>query len=203
MLKIIHVVAMTNTGVIGVGSKLPFVLKEDLQKFKQLTENKLVVLGYNTFKSIHENYCKDPNVFLKGRKVVVVIDHPKQKDESENDENTKSVEQRKTLKEIKAKYTNLENVNFISPYNLNKAINSTLLPVIVIGGAKLFKELPNPYCIFATVVEEDSLPEKNINEEEAIYYPYFNSLKTDFLEFKEKKQKSSNGISYQFITYLS
>ena len=39
-------------GIIGINNELLTHIKEDLQHFKEKTLNKIVVMGYNTFKSL-------------------------------------------------------------------------------------------------------------------------------------------------------
>lgn len=50
MLKMI--VARSNDDVIGVNGVLPWDIKEDLQFFKKITENNVVVMGSKTYESI-------------------------------------------------------------------------------------------------------------------------------------------------------
>lgn len=44
---------------LGKDNKLLFNIKEDLKQFKEKTLNKVVVMGYNTYKSIPNNYLPD------------------------------------------------------------------------------------------------------------------------------------------------
>lgn len=46
------IVAIGANNVIGIGNKLPWHYKEDLQYFKETTLNKKVIMGEQTFKSI-------------------------------------------------------------------------------------------------------------------------------------------------------
>lgn len=52
MIQIVLIVAVADNGVIGSAGALPWRLKSDLQRFKQLTLNKPVVMGRKTFASI-------------------------------------------------------------------------------------------------------------------------------------------------------
>lgn len=49
---IVLVVAVADNGVIGQGNAIPWRLKSDLQRFKQLTLNKPVIMGRKTYQSI-------------------------------------------------------------------------------------------------------------------------------------------------------
>lgn len=64
MIKII--VAMDVNGVIGDSgiNPLKWKLSKDLQRFKELTENNIVIMGYNTFKSIGKALPNRINVVI-------------------------------------------------------------------------------------------------------------------------------------------
>jgi len=51
-LPIVLVVAVADNGVIGKGNAMPWRLKSDLQRFKQLTLAKPVIMGRKTYQSI-------------------------------------------------------------------------------------------------------------------------------------------------------
>ena len=52
MIKISHVVALSNNNVIGIDNDLPWSLKSDLAHFKEYTSNKIIIMGRKTFESI-------------------------------------------------------------------------------------------------------------------------------------------------------
>ena len=52
MIKISHVVALSNNNVIGINNDLPWSLKSDLAHFKEYTSNKIIIMGRKTFESI-------------------------------------------------------------------------------------------------------------------------------------------------------
>lgn len=47
-----QIAAMSKNRVIGVDNKLPWSLPEDLQFFKQMTKNKILIMGRKTFDSL-------------------------------------------------------------------------------------------------------------------------------------------------------
>ena len=47
------IVAIGKNGLIGNGNDLPWHYPEDLKYFKNVTKNKSVFMGYNTFLSIY------------------------------------------------------------------------------------------------------------------------------------------------------
>ncbi|NEW87955.1 dihydrofolate reductase [Rhodopseudomonas sp. WA056] len=65
---IVLVVAVADNGVIGKGNAIPWRLKSDLQRFKQLTLNKPVIMGRKTYQSIGRP--------LPGRTNIVVTRDP-------------------------------------------------------------------------------------------------------------------------------
>lgn len=58
MTKIIIIAAIGKNGELGKNNNLIWHLKEDLKFFKEVTTNHIIVMGYNTFKSLP---CLLPN----------------------------------------------------------------------------------------------------------------------------------------------
>ena len=61
---ITHIVAFSNTRVIGVDNDLPWRLPNDLKHFKKLTLNKTILMGRKTFDSIGKPLPKRRNLVL-------------------------------------------------------------------------------------------------------------------------------------------
>ncbi len=55
---------MSNDFVIGVNNELPWILKKDLQFFKETTETHTVIMGRNTYNSIGKALPKRKNVVI-------------------------------------------------------------------------------------------------------------------------------------------
>ena len=51
-MKVIMIAATSENGVIGFKGQIPWKLPDDLKRFRQLTQHKLVVMGRNTFESL-------------------------------------------------------------------------------------------------------------------------------------------------------
>ncbi len=51
-MNVVLIVAVAENGVIGSHNTIPWRLKSDLQRFKQITMNKPVIMGRKTFESI-------------------------------------------------------------------------------------------------------------------------------------------------------
>lgn len=178
MPHIIHIVAMTPDGVIGVNDQLPFKLSEDLKQFKNLTENHLVCMGFNTFKSINDNHLAADGSFLKDRKVVVFCSDPAK------------VEQRSKLYKF-------DNVTFLNGETARRLINHNREAIIVVGGVKLF-ELYSPTIVIATVVD---VPEPVSSPTNVIHkYPVQLSK---YFKMSFGKKTSSTNLSYETSIYTS
>lgn len=78
-MKIKMILASDSNGVIGINGELPWKDKEEMMHFKTTTMNSIVVMGYNTFKSL--NYKP-----LKGRVNYLLIDKEKSLDSFTSDE---------------------------------------------------------------------------------------------------------------------
>lgn len=65
------IVAMTPSGLIGLGGKIPWHVPEDLNRFKQLTTNHAIVMGRKTWESIGRPLPNRHNIVVtrKGIKV--------------------------------------------------------------------------------------------------------------------------------------
>lgn len=66
MPKIIGIMASTNEGVIGKGNALPWHYKDELNHFRKITNNQVMVVGRKTFESAPSTlFKKKPIVFSK------------------------------------------------------------------------------------------------------------------------------------------
>ena len=71
------IVAFNKQNVIGFNNTIPWYIPEDLQNFKRLTNNHIIVMGRKTFESF-------PNGPLKNR-IHVVITNQTEYSESNNE----------------------------------------------------------------------------------------------------------------------
>ncbi|MCK4529933.1 MAG: dihydrofolate reductase [Candidatus Marinimicrobia bacterium] len=58
---IIIIVGMTKERVIGKGNELPWHISEDLKHFKRQTTGKTVIMGHNTYLSLHRKSLPNRN----------------------------------------------------------------------------------------------------------------------------------------------
>ena len=55
------IVAKSKNNIIGGGGKIPWYIPEDLQRFKKLTTNNIVIMGRKTFESLPKESKPLPN----------------------------------------------------------------------------------------------------------------------------------------------
>lgn len=184
MANVIHIVAFNTDGVIGVKDALPFTLPEDLKAFKSLTENSLVAMGFNTFKSILDHHMKDKTDFLPDRKIAVVCS------------NTQKAKARQEL--YNPQY---QNVNFFSTDTFSYLVSRNREAIVIAGGAKLYHS-HRPDIILATEVES-TLP-STTPAEDIVKYPRHDQLATDYKRLAFNTQTSaSNGTNYRHALYVN
>lgn len=62
--SISHIVCMDRKGVIGYNNSMPWHIPEELQYFKKITANSIVIMGNNTYKSIGKPLAKRVNIVV-------------------------------------------------------------------------------------------------------------------------------------------
>jgi len=73
-MKISLIAAMTKKGVIGKAQKLPWHLPEELKYFRQLTTDKPIIMGRQTFESIGRPLPNRHNIVLTRQKDFTAVD---------------------------------------------------------------------------------------------------------------------------------
>lgn len=68
MVEISLIVAMNQDRVIGINNQLPWHITEDLQYFKKITDNKIIIMGRNTFESIGHPLKNRINIIISRNK---------------------------------------------------------------------------------------------------------------------------------------
>lgn len=66
-----HIVACTSQRVIGLQGRIPWHIKEDLQRFKALTQHHTVIMGRKTFDSIGRPLPKRRNIVVSRNKLEI------------------------------------------------------------------------------------------------------------------------------------
>lgn len=197
MSYVVHIVAMSKDGYIGVGDKLPFDVPEDLRNFKALTQDSLICMGFKTFESIYNNYTKKGKDFLPGRKVTVVC----------------STED-KAIK--RSTDFPLDNVLFASQRMFTGLVHRNTRPVIVVGGHQLYNMF-RPNLVLATLVDTKVVPDtdkvifkdkngvmtsyRESDDAELTSYPYFARLDKEWNALSFATNQSSSGLDYTSTVY--
>lgn len=126
---VIHIVAKDLANGIGKDNLLPWNYSEDLRHFAELTKGKQnIYTGFNTFQSLCE-YAKNRTELLPGRLVHVV-----------------------TNRDIDKPYLYKKGMTFTHQTVLHNLIHKHKAPVIIIGGAALYK-MHKPDVVFVTEIQ--------------------------------------------------
>lgn len=162
------VVAVDNNFGIGSKGSLLFHIPEDMKMFKKLTSGGIVIMGRKTYESL-------PSKPLPFRANIVVTS----KDICNENVICKKIDQIKHLLKIQSMIEN---------------ISTDTLPIYVIGGGMLYKELL-PYCqrVYLTKVLES-------HNDVDTYFPNINHM-SDWKCISTSKIKKYNNIQYQFCIY--
>jgi len=81
--RISMIVAVANNGVIGKGNELAWHIRDDLRRFRRMTEGKTIIVGRNTFEQLRHAYesrgksLPDRNQIILTKNTDYVVDLPK------------------------------------------------------------------------------------------------------------------------------
>jgi len=177
--KFSMIFATTENGVIGKDNKLLWHLPNDLKRFKKLTENKIVIMGKKTYKSL-------PDGPLPGRLNVVVC--------NDDIDFLKSTEPVSVPNTGVAKVPTLQAaLNFVHNFELNPAMkNIKTNEYFVIGGGRIY-ELFLPYVrkIYMTIVHTEM--------EGDTYMPDIHKYEWNEMEEIENQKDDTHEFDYTFV----
>lgn len=133
------IVAIGNNNEIGLNNELIYSSKRDMDRFVEKTTGKIVLMGYNTWKSL-----KRP--FLKGRENVVVV----------KDRESIPLDLKKAILDV----DNPEQLRWISEEELMASIPNMRkqeTEFVVMGGAHIY-EITYPYLdkIYISIFNKES-----------------------------------------------
>lgn len=175
MKNVSAVVAVNSNWGIGNNNQLLYHIKEDMKRFKKLTENNVVIMGRKTFDSL-------PNRTPLSNRINVVITTDKHKQFTKKD-----------FPEINAKlyYLPMYEVKKLLKRCKNKNIKEE---IFVIGGQSIYEQLLQ-FCnnVYVTKIDDDKkadtfFPNLDLDN---IWNEYATSCNTDL----EKK------LSFKFCIY--
>lgn len=167
------IVAYDKTGLIGVNGGLPWNIRDDLMRFRQLTMGHIVIMGRKTFESL-------PNGPLRGRINVVLT--------RENIEGW-----------YKDRVENVYTTNMLTLFDVLGSLQQKGQKMFIIGGREIY-DLLFDICttIHATVVDGDFSGMTTSKT----YFPRLAEIDRFFQKTNESDiMISDDTIEYQYITY--
>lgn len=176
--KFSMILATSENGVIGKDNNLLWHLPNDLKRFKELTKNKIVIMGRKTYESL-------PNGALPGRlNIIMSNDRTYLKESILIDKSNTGV----------AKLSNIQTVfNFIHNFELNPSMkNIETDEIFVIGGGSIY-ELFLPYIqkLYMTFVDVDIDGDTKI--------PNINKYEWEELNSIENTKDDKHEYDYTFL----
>lgn len=139
MMKFSAIVAFCKGFGIGFQDKMPWSIPEDMEHFKELTDNSIVIMGRKTYFSIPEK-----NRPLKNRVNIVLTNNPKEYEKEKSND----------VIFITCTYQNIVCASSIigKERNINK--------VFIIGGESIYREFLSGYCnliskLYVTYIDKE------------------------------------------------
>lgn len=197
------ILAITKNGIIGIDNKIPWYIKADLQRFRELTTNHIVVMGRKTFESL-------PNGPLKNRINIVITRDPTNQ----------------TTQYANVYFTTIDGIDELIEKIQHQEPSTPKKQVFIIGGAQIYNYFLNQtQKIYVTLIDKDIDGDTYLNQRRIKSAPadsYFNAapqgrneiiigLNTDFLtnidsEFliktiSEQQICPISKLPYTFIDY--
>jgi dihydrofolate reductase len=178
--KFSMIFATSINGMIGKDNKLLWHLPNDLKRFKELTKNKIVIMGRKTFDSL-------PNGALPGRLNIVMC--------NDDNEFLEKSEEISTPNTAVAKLSNIQSVfNFVHNFEMNPSMkNIETDEVFVIGGGVIYNLfLPYVQKIYMTFVDVEIDGDTKM--------PDINKFDWEELEAIDNEKDEKHKYDYTFLT---
>ena len=168
------ILAMNRKNVIGRNNNIPWYIPEDLNYFRRITQNQVVIMGRKTFESL-------PSGPLPNRINIVLTTEPS---------NYKYIEK-----------THAGKLYFIKYENLEKLLNEIEAKIVgkqlyIIGGSEIHKLFyPHYKAIHLTIVEDETTSSKDV------YSPFDEEdiVKNKYIEKYREETKKSAKSKYEFF----
>jgi dihydrofolate reductase len=145
-MEIAIISAMTKSGIIGNGNKLPWNIPEELKYFKNITLNKPIIMGNSTFESVGKRPL--PNRL----NIVLTRDQEKIVEFNQQHDNQKLMfvnNLEDSIAVAKDFYRQIKNSTIE-----NRDIKNT--EIMVIGGAKIYQQfLPLASKLYLSIIKDD------------------------------------------------
>jgi dihydrofolate reductase len=169
------ILAITKNGIIGIDNKIPWYIKADLQRFRELTSNHIVIMGRKTFESL-------PNGPLKHRINIVITRDPA----------------------LQPKSPDYENVYYTTINKIDEVIEkiqyqeATSKKVFIIGGAQVYNYfISKIQKIYLTLIDKD------INGDTFLNTEFLTNGDSEFVikNISEQQICPNSNLPYTFIYY--
>jgi len=139
------ILAITKNGIIGIDNKIPWYIKADLQRFRELTTNHIVVMGRKTFESL-------PNGPLKNRINIVITREP-------------TNQTKKTTQYANVYFTTIDGIDELIEKIQHQEPSTPKKQVFIIGGAQIYNYFLNQtQKIYLTLIDKDIDGDTYVNQ---------------------------------------
>ena len=173
--SISHIVCIDRMGLIGEGNNLIWKIPEEMSYFKETTENSIVLMGGNTFRSINSKPLKN--------RINIVVSSSITSSDSNNLYFRNSIEDSLEL----AQYLGLKDQKNI----------------FIIGGESIYEQtfsLINK--VYISVIHHNYIHDPILKDKKVFYYYNYEKLDIDSLELESKSLIKSTNYFYPISTYI-
>ena len=167
------ILAITKNGIIGIDNKIPWYIKADLQRFRELTSNHIVIMGRKTFESL-------PNGPLKNRINIVI-----------------TRDTTKTTQYANVYFTTIDEIDDLIE-KIQHQESSSKKQVFIIGGAQIYNYFLNQtQKIYVTLIDKDIDGDTYLNTE------FLTNIDSEFVikTISEQQICPISKLPYTFIDY--
>jgi dihydrofolate reductase len=168
------ILAITKNGIIGIDNKIPWYIKADLQRFRELTSNHIVVMGRKTFESL-------PNGPLKNRINIVITRDPTNQ----------------TTQYANVYFTTINEIDELIE-KIQDQEPSSKKQVFIIGGAQIYNYFLNQtQKIYVTLIDKDIDGDTYLNTD------FLTNIDSEFVikTISEQQICPISKLPYTFIDY--
>jgi dihydrofolate reductase len=168
------ILAVTKNGIIGIDNKIPWYIKADLQRFRELTSNHIVIMGRKTFESL-------PNGPLKNRINIVITRDTTKISQYEN-----------------VYFTNINEIDELIEKIRYQETTPNKKQVFIIGGAQIYNYFLNQtQKIYVTLIDKDIDGDTYLNTD------FLTNIDSEFVikNISEQQICPISKLPYTFIDY--
>lgn len=166
------IVAMSKNNVIGINNDLPWKMKSDLKYFRQITMNKPVIMGRNTYNSLPMS--KNNNGRLPGRPIIIVSN---------------------TLEEIPHDGGIIHIArNIEDAIDISHTLVDDTKEIMIIGGGQIFNQSID-------IVDKIYLTLIDTNTNGDVFFPLIDDDVFDMIDNRKYDKTENDDYDYNLIVY--